>query len=210
MLFDPGERCYHPPTFGAVGDLAEAAVHSGRTGQARAVVAATPLLHAPGASAWIRAGMTLARPLLALDDEADGVFETSLSTDLTRWPVHRARLQLAHGVWLRRRRHVAASRAPLRAARDAFDVLGAVPWSEQARRELRASGEASRPRSSYDRERLTPQELQIAHLAAEGLSNREIGQQLFLSHRTVGSHLYRIFPKLGITSRGQLAKALDR
>jgi DNA-binding NarL/FixJ family response regulator len=115
---------------------------------------------------------------------------------------------LAYGAWLRRRRRVAEARAPLRAARDAFDALGAIPWSERARQELRASGETSRPRTPEVRDQLTPQELQIAQLAAEGLSNREIGHRLYLSHRTVGSHLYRIFPKLGIAARSDLRDAL--
>jgi DNA-binding NarL/FixJ family response regulator len=101
------------------------------------------------------------------------------------------------------------ARAPLRDARDAFDALGCAAFSDQARRELRASGEASRRRDPAARDQLTAQELQIAHLAAEGLSNREIGQQLYLSHRTIGTHLYRIFPKLGITARGELGPALS-
>ena len=82
------------------------------------------------------------------------------------------------------------------------------PWGDRARHELRASGVRSRRRAPDARDELTPQELQIAQLAAEGLSNREIGQRLYLSHRTVGSHLYRVFPKLGVTSRGQLRDAL--
>jgi DNA-binding NarL/FixJ family response regulator len=77
------------------------------------------------------------------------------------------------------------------------------------RRELHAAGEVSRRRTPLAREQLSPQELQIAELAAEGLSNREIGQQLFLSHRTVGTHLYHIFPKLGVTARAELRAALD-
>ena len=104
---------------------------------------------------------------------------------------------------------MAESRAPLRAARDAFDALGMLPWGERARQELRASGESSRRRQPDARDELTPQELQIAQMAGEGLSNREIGQQLYLSHRTVGSHLYRVYPKLGITSRGELRAALE-
>jgi DNA-binding NarL/FixJ family response regulator len=96
----------------------------------------------------------------------------------------------------------------LRAAREVFDALGAVPWGERARRELRASGVTSRRRVPETRDQLTPQELQIAGLAAEGLSNREIGQQLYISHRTVAYHLRRIFPKLGISSRIQLHGAL--
>ena len=96
----------------------------------------------------------------------------------------------------------------LRAARDTFDALGSIPWDEQARRELRASGERSRRRSREARDQLTAQELQIAELAAAGLTNREIGQRLFLSHRTISTHLYRVFPKLGITSRVELSAAL--
>ena len=98
---------------------------------------------------------------------------------------------------------------PLRAARDIFDTLGCAAWGDQARRELRASGESSRRRDLSLRDELTAQELQIAQLAAEGLSNREIGQKLFVSPRTVSTHLYRIYPKLGISARSQLAVALS-
>ena len=108
-----------------------------------------------------------------------------------------------------RHRRVAESRAPLRAAREIFDGLGFAAVAERARQELRASGETSRKRTPEAWSELSPQELQIAQMAAQGLSNREIGQKLFLSHRTIGSHLYRMFPKLGITSRGQLGSALQ-
>ena len=107
-------------------------------------------------------------------------------------------------MWLRRRQQAGESRGPLRAARDTFDALGADAWAERARRELRAAGERSGRPALRVLDLLAPQELQIARLAAEGLSNREIGQQLYLSHRTVRNHLYRIFPKLGITSRTEL------
>jgi DNA-binding NarL/FixJ family response regulator len=115
---------------------------------------------------------------------------------------------LWYGRWLRRQRRAAESRAPLRAARDGFDALGSAKLAEIARQELRATGETSRRRVPETWDQLTPHELQIAALAAEGLSNREIGQQLFISHRTVGYHLHRIFPKLDITSRSQLHAAL--
>jgi DNA-binding NarL/FixJ family response regulator len=112
------------------------------------------------------------------------------------------------GTWLRRQRRDVESRAPLREAIELFDVLGATRWSDRARQELRATGETLGPRRPDARDQLTAQELQIAQLAARGLSNREIGERLFLSHRTIGSHLYRTFPKLGITSRTQLRDAL--
>ena len=87
--------------------------------------------------------------------------------------------------------------------------MGCAAWGDQARRELRASGESSRRRDLVASDQLTAQELQIAQLTAQGLSNRDIGQRLYLSHRTIGTHLYRIFPKLEITSRGELRSALS-
>ncbi|MEV0381222.1 helix-turn-helix transcriptional regulator [Nonomuraea sp. NPDC050643] len=88
-----------------------------------------------------------------------------------------------------------------------FDALGTTPWAERARQELRASGETVR-RTLDARGTLTPQEQQIARLVAEGLPNREIATRLFLSSRTVGSHLYRIYPKLGVSSRAELARVM--
>jgi DNA-binding NarL/FixJ family response regulator len=103
---------------------------------------------------------------------------------------------------------VAESRAPLRSAKTTLELIGAPAWAEQARIELRAAGERTARDEAPGVDVLSPQELQIARLAAEGLSNREIGERLFLSRRTIGSHLYRIFPKLEITSRSQLASRL--
>lgn len=210
-LYDPTDPAHHPFMCSrAIGDLAEAAVHAGRVEDARGVLKEVSPLADQTPSPWFHIGLRYARPVLADDKDAEALFQTALDTDLTRWPYDRARLLLAYGAWLRRQRRVAESRAPLRAARDGFDALGAITWSERARQELRASGETSRQRTLGAWDQLTPQELQIAQMAAEGLTNREIGQQLYLSHRTVGSHLYRIFPKLGITSRAQLRPMLDR
>ena len=135
-------------------------------------------------------------------------FAAALGQDLTAHPFLQARTLFSFGRWLRRQRRAADARAPLRKSIDLFDTLGAAQWSERARHELRATGETIGRRAPDARDRLTAQELQIAHLAAEGLSNREVGERLFLSHRTVGGHLYRIFPKLGITGRAQLRNAL--
>lgn len=131
-----------------------------------------------------------------------------MSADLSDWPCYRGRLLLNYGRWLRHQRRVADSRAQLRAAWENLDALGFGGLAEAARQELRASGETSMPRTPDARDRLTPQELHIAQLAARGLSNREIGRRLYLSHRTIGSHLYRLFPKLGVSSRSELAGVL--
>jgi DNA-binding CsgD family transcriptional regulator len=160
-------------------------------------------------SPQLHVALMYARPLVAADADKEALFIAGLRADLTDWPFTRARLQLAYGSWLRRQRRISESRRPLRAARDAFDDLGVLPWSERAREELRASGEASLNRVPAAYEQLTASELQIAQMAADGLTNREIAQRLYISHRTVGSHLYRIFPKLGITSRSQLQVALS-
>jgi len=155
------------------------------------------------------AGLACARPLMAPDELAESLFEAALALEETNLPFLHARTLLSYGAWLRRRRRIADSRRPLRTAGEQFDALGAARWSERARQELRATGETIARRTPEARDRLTPQELQIAQLAAEGLSNREIGERLFLSHRTIGSHLYRIFPKLEITARAQLRAALE-
>lgn len=208
-LYQPGDPARNQRiAVGAFGDLAEAAVHSGHRDQALTVLKRIEPLAKQSAMPGNFWAFDFARAVLADDEHAEAVYEEVLSRDLSRWPFMRARLQLALGERLRRQRRIAESREPLRAARDAFDVLGAVPWSERARRELRASGESSRRRTPDTIDQLTPQELQIIQLAAGGLSNREIGQRLYLSHRTVESHLYRVFPKLGITSRSQLGSAL--
>jgi DNA-binding CsgD family transcriptional regulator len=209
-LFDPtNPASSYARRSSAIGDLAEAALHSGHRDEARALIADLEQHVALTRSPWAHIGMRYARALLADDDDAEVLFRAALAADVTAWPLARARLQLAFGAWLRRQRRVAESRPYLRAARDAFDALGAAGWSERARQELRAAGETSRQRAPDALDLLTPQELQIAQLAADGLSNREIGQRLYLSHRTVGSHLYHIFPKLGISQRSELRDALD-
>jgi DNA-binding CsgD family transcriptional regulator len=179
-----------------------------RADEARHVVETMEALWDTSGSALLGASLLATRPLVADDDDAEALYEQGLAGELTPWPFLHARHLLAYGTWLRRQRRPRDSRPHLRSSRDIFDALGAVPWYDQATRELRASGETSREREPGAGERLSPQERHIAELAATGLTNREIGQHLYLSHRTVGSHLYRIFPKLGITSRGQLRSAL--
>jgi DNA-binding CsgD family transcriptional regulator len=143
------------------------------------------------------------------DDDAIGLFARALALPgIERWPFDLARVQLAYGERLRRARANSDSRAPLSMAYDAFALLGARPWMERASKELRASGWIA-PRTTATGDRvLTPQEREIAGLAAAGLSNKQIAERLYLSHRTVGAHLYQIFPKLGISSRAALRDAL--
>jgi DNA-binding CsgD family transcriptional regulator len=204
-IFDPHDSAYHPHLRAwALVDLVEAAVGGGYQDVARRHCAALIPEAAVTGSPLLRASLAVAAPMLATDG-AQEQFDAAFGANLAAWPLHRARLQLAHGMWLRRRQQAGESRAPLRAARDTFDALGADAWAERARRELRAAGERSGQPAPRALDLLAPQELQIARLAAEGLSNREIGQQLYLSHRTVRNHMYRIFPKLGITSRTELA-----
>jgi DNA-binding CsgD family transcriptional regulator len=208
-LFDPADSAHHPVIASwLIADLADAARHTDQLDAARARVAELEATVGERPGTWIAMGLQHAHALLAEQAQAGERFDEALSSDLTRWPFQRARIELAYGQWLRRNRRVAESRAVLRAARDTFDALGCAPWSDQARRELRASGERSRRRVVEARDQLTGQELQIAQLAAKGLSNREIGQRLYLSHRTISTHLYRVFPKLGISSRAELSAAL--
>jgi DNA-binding CsgD family transcriptional regulator len=208
-MFDPADVAYHHmQRWWGIGELAEAAARTGHRDQAR--VHLEELEHTAGQTPaqWLHVGLLYARPLLADDQDAEELFLAALAADTARWPFFRARIQLAYGSWLRHQRRIAESRAPLRAARDAFDALGTSPWAQRAREELRAAGETSAQRALRARDRLSPQELQIAEMVASGLSNREIGQQLYLSHRTISTHLYHIFPKLGISSRSQMPIAL--
>jgi DNA-binding CsgD family transcriptional regulator/tetratricopeptide (TPR) repeat protein len=191
-------RCY------LIADLTEAAIRCGQEEAARTIIRRLEKEAQQTGSPSLHIGLRYARAALASDDDAEKLFLAALAGDLTGWPLERGRLHLAFGEWLRRHRRAAESRVHLRAARETFDALGLIPWSERARSELRAAGETSPRRTPDAREQLTPQELTIAQLAAEGLTNREIGQRLYLSHRTVSTHLHRIFPKLGITSRADL------
>ncbi|WP_329466398.1 helix-turn-helix transcriptional regulator [Streptomyces sp. NBC_01431] len=209
-VFDPADPAHHPylQTI-AIPTLAEAAVSDQERAVARDALSRLDESAAPTTARLIRANLRFARALLADDKDAEAPFRSALDLDLSRDPFTRARLLLAYGAWLRRRRRVMESRAPLRIARESFASLGAQPWHERACQELRSAGEGGKQSMPADWDLLTPQELQIAQLAATGLSNREIGQQLYLSHRTIGAHLYRIYPKLRITSRGQLREKLQ-
>ncbi|MFF0542381.1 AAA family ATPase [Nocardia thailandica] len=153
---------------------------------------------------WVRALAARGAALLVDDEAAESSFREALDT--TGHPFDEARTRLLLGEWLRRARRKTEARAELTRARDTFDRLGAAHWSRRASGELAALG-AGAPSAGPGgaAHGLTPQETQIVRLAAQGLSNREIAERLFLSHRTVGHHLYKAYPKLGVASRAELA-----
>ncbi len=204
-----------PPTSGApspltVLDLVEAAVRTGRTEQARAHVTAARQAGIDRISARAALVTAGAAALAAPDRDADRLFQAALSVPHSdRWPFEQARIQLAYGERLRRTRDTTRARLHLRAALETLDRLGARPWTQRARNELRATGVATTSRADTEAPLLTAQERQIATLAATGLTNKQIGERLYLSHRTVSAHLHRVFPKLGITSRAALRDALE-
>ncbi len=207
-MFDPLGPAHHDVVaFAAAPYVIECAVRAGRNDEARRMMTLLEALGKRTPAALVHIGLRFARPLLADDSDAQDLYELALEAE-PKWPFDFARLEMSYGSWLRRQRRITESRPHLRAARDMFDALGVPPWADKASVELRASGERMPEPARAPRQSLSPQELQIAQMAASGLSNREIADRLFLSHRTVGAHLYRVFPKLGIVSRSELARAL--
>ena len=160
-------------------------------------------VHSPLPPAF-QSAIDFARALTAPDQEASEQFMAALTGPAAKRPFDRARIQLFHGAWLRRHHRRLEAREQLRAARVTFEGLGNDIFAERARSELRAAGGSSPRRIKPDLSKLSGQEQQIVKLVAEGLSNKEIGERLFLSHRTIASHLYRVFPKVGVVSRTQL------
>jgi DNA-binding CsgD family transcriptional regulator len=207
-VFDETDSAFHRfMRWPALLDLAEAAAGSGQTSRLTDVIVELEATSMHSEPPILHLNLACARPLLAAEDQAEPLFTAALAQDLAGYPFLRARTLFSLGRWLRRRRRSAESRSPLRESVALFDALGASAWSRRARQELRATGEKVGRRAPDLRDRLTAQELQIAQLAAEGLSNRQIAERLFLSPRTIGGHLYRIFPKLEITARAQLRDA---
>jgi DNA-binding CsgD family transcriptional regulator len=150
-----------------------------------------------------------AAAIAAPQQEALPLYQQALAIPRSdRWAFEHARVQLSYGQRLRRAQAIAEARPPLTAALTTFERLRARPWVTRAASELRATGQ-TKPRRPGDQDKpLTPQELTVATLAASGLTNKEIAARLFLSDRTVGGHLHRAFPKLGITTRAALRDAL--
>ena len=188
-----------------VPDRIETLVRLGRIDEA---IDALPAFEAWAAHAGAAAKSRLAscRALVASGDGATEHFEEAVQRADPKRPFDLARIRLLYGEHLRRERRRVAARKHLRAAIEAFEACDAVVWAERARTELRASGETTRKRDPSTVSQLTPQEVQIARMVAEGLSNKEVAAQLFLSPRTIDAHLRSVFGKLDITSRVQLAR----
>ncbi|MEY9892616.1 DNA-binding CsgD family transcriptional regulator [Catenulispora sp. MAP5-51] len=211
--FVPAPIHYHASVY-CLGDLAGAAVRVGRAEEVRAVLKATEAGLGPDRSPRVDAIMNRAAALLSETDSdiAERYFLAALEDPAcTMWPFEHALVQLDFGEWLRRRRRTADARPRLGTALEIFERLDARPWSRRAASELRVAGgptPAAQPEEAGPDARLTLQERQIAELAAQGLTNRDIAAQLYLSPRTVGYHLHKIFPKLGVRNRAQLRDAL--
>ncbi|MGH3030712.1 MAG: helix-turn-helix transcriptional regulator, partial [Gaiellaceae bacterium] len=158
---------------------------------------------------WRRAVAARCRGLLVADDRFEAEFEESLAHhDRTPMPFERARTELCLGERRRRAGRRVDARKPLRSALSTFEALGAAPWAERARAELRASGETVTRHDPTGAERLTPQELQVALVVARGATNKEAAAELFLSPKTIDFHLRNVYRKLGVRSRTELAHRL--
>ncbi|MBX9392926.1 DUF2791 family P-loop domain-containing protein [Streptomyces sp. TRM72054] len=203
-VLPPGLPWFHLPFF----DFVDAATRTGRHTEAQAHVAAARAARMADISPHHAFLLAAASAMAATEDDAEDLYQAAYAVPgAERWVFESARLRLAHGLWLRRHQRGAA-RDALSEAHRAFRSLRAIPWAGQAEQELRAAGHSvSAPVGGRDL--LTAQELRIAHLAADGLTNKDIGRRLHLSPRTVADHLYKVFPKLGITSRAALARALN-
>ena len=184
-------------------DACEVAVHLDRNADALAAVAELEQLAGAMQRPWVDGLLERARGLTT-NGKGDGHFQRAVALHGERRPFERARTELAYGETLRRTRRRMDARAPLHRALETFERIGAEPWATRSERELRATGETVSRRDVSAIEQLTPQELTICRLVAEGLSDREIGARLFLSARTVDYHLRKVFPKLGIGSRAEL------
>jgi DNA-binding CsgD family transcriptional regulator/tetratricopeptide (TPR) repeat protein len=195
----------------ALPELVEAAVRAGNPGLARDALERLAETTRPCGTDAALGIEARSRALLSHGVTADNLYHEAMDwLRRTRLRPELARAHLLYGEWLRRERRRVDAREQLRTAYDLFTAIGMEAFAERTGRELAATGETVRKRSPGMREGLTPQERQIARLARDGLSNPEIGAQLFISARTAEWHLSNVFAKLGITSRRQLRTALPK
>jgi DNA-binding CsgD family transcriptional regulator len=207
LFSEDGTPLHNYDSYLGVADLAAAAVRADRRMEGHDVLErALSQLHGT-ASPRLEQLIARARGILASQDEAEAHFGKALADAAgDQWPFERAQLRLDYAEWLRRRRRINDAKPVLTQALGTFRRLGARSWAQRAQAELRACGVAvtGAPVEPDALGELTPQQRQIVRLAGDGLTDREIGDRLFLSPRTVSSHLYRSYPKLGVASRHQL------
>ena len=193
----------------ALYELVEAAARSGRLDTARDAADRLSERTAASGTAWAIGTGARSRALVESGDSAEELHREAIeSLGRTRMVAHLARARLSYGEWLRREKRRADAREQLRQAHEAFASMGAEGFADRARRELLATGERVRKRRDDTRDDLTPQEERIARLALDGRTNPQIGEELYLSPRTVEWHLHKVFMKLGIDSRRGLRGAL--
>jgi DNA-binding CsgD family transcriptional regulator len=203
-----GPARHNPDLLYAYPDHVEAAARAGRPDLAARPLAQFTAWAGAIGQPWASAVAARCAALTVDDADAEPLWRQAIAAhEGDGRPFEQARTSLLYGEWLRRNQRRAGAREHLLAAAAAFARMGARPWQDRAEAELRATG-AGAPTVTADDPlaRLTPQELQVVRLAAAGASNKQIGAQLFLSPRTVGFHLYRAFPTLGVTTREELAR----
>jgi DNA-binding CsgD family transcriptional regulator len=196
-----------------VADLATAAVRADRRMEGCDVLERALSQLGGNVSPRLEQLIARARGILAGPDQAEAHFVKTLGDPAgEQWPFERAQLRLDYAEWLRRRRRIKDAKPVLTEVLGTFRRLRAWSWAQRTEAELRACGVAvaGPPGEGDALGELTPQQRQIVRLASDGLTNREIGDRLFLSPRTVGSHLYRSFPKLGVADRHQLRDVISR
>lgn len=192
-------------------EVIELDLRRGRRADAEARLAAYQSRAEAKGQPWALARAARCRGLLAPDDEIGRHFEEALALhDRTPDGFEAARTRLAYGGRLRRAQQRVRAREELRAASEVFDALRAQPWSEAAARELAATGQTARRRDPSTQLQLSPQELQISLLLADGLTTRDAAAALFLSPKTIEYHLRSVYRKLGIRSRPELREAMTR
>jgi DNA-binding CsgD family transcriptional regulator/tetratricopeptide (TPR) repeat protein len=213
LFSEEGAPVHHIFSYLGVADIATAAVRADRRMEGQGVLERA-LSHLDGtASPRLEQLIARACGILAGPDGAEAHFETALADPAgDQWPFERAQLRLDHGEWLRRQRRINDAKPVLAEALETFRRLRARSWAQRAEAELRACGVAvaGAPGEPDALGELTPQQRQIVHLASDGLTNHEIADRLFLSPRTVSSHLYRSYPKLGVAGRNQLRDVIAR
>jgi DNA-binding CsgD family transcriptional regulator len=192
-----------------LGELVEAATRCGRTDLAKEAVGRLAYKAQAARTDWALGLEARSRALLSEGDDAERAFREAIERlGRTRVRAELARAHLLYGEWLRRENRRVDARSELRHARELFTAMGIAAFAARAGGEQDATGEHSRRRSAETRDELTAQQLQIAELARDGLSNPEIGARLFISPRTVQYHLRKVFAKLDISSRGELGRVL--